>query len=155
MLMRQGERWEEGKGKERKGKGGEARGGEGRGFDTIRGLQLNYPKEKETHLQDTEKQSMKCPSLEDQRFGRLAFHTELSKPAKVPHSCNILSIVYHVICLLKSRENKIRNCLYIVLLLLRAPGVSLADLHQVLRTSKILSALCGPSHLSLAMPHGR
>lgn len=127
---------------------------EGRGFNTIRGLQLNYPKEKEKHLQDTEKQSAKCPSLEGQSFGWLAFHTELSKPVKIPHSCNILSIVYHVICLLllKSRENKIRNCLYIVLLLLRPPGLSLADLHQVLRTSKILSAFCGPCRLILTIP---
>ena len=43
--MRKEERREEGKGEN----------GEGREFNTIRGLQLNCPKVKEKHLQDTEK----------------------------------------------------------------------------------------------------
>lgn len=45
LLMRKEERREEGKGEN----------GEGREFNTIRGLQLNCPKVKEKHLQDTEK----------------------------------------------------------------------------------------------------
>lgn len=46
---------------------------------------------KEKHLQDSEKQPVKCPRAEGQRSGLPAFRTELSNPVKVPHTILMVS----------------------------------------------------------------
>lgn len=55
------------------------------------GLQWKDPEVKDKHLQDSEKQSVKCPRAEGQRFCPSAFHTELSNPVKVPHTVLVVS----------------------------------------------------------------
>lgn len=46
---------------------------------------------KEKHLQDSVKQSVKCPRAEGLRFGLPAFHKEVSNSVKVTHTILIAS----------------------------------------------------------------